>query len=107
MEYYIWLQLCLSQGNRFITRVFENFSSAKAVYEADSAVREKLLPKSVCIKLDNSRLEEAISIFSKCKNDGIELIHYHNRNYPSFLREIDTPPLVIYVKGKIVNIVVK
>lgn len=100
MEYYIWLQLCLTQGNRYITRVFEVFPSAKAVYEADINTRAKLLPKSVCDKLDNSRLCEAKAILEKCKNNGIELIHYHNRNFPEALREIDAPPVVLYVKGK-------
>ena len=101
MEYYIWLQLCLSQGNRYITRIFEKFSSAKAVYECDNEKRLKLLPKSVCDKLDNSKLSDAKSILEKCKANDITVINYHNRNYPSVLREIDTPPLVLYVKGNL------
>ena len=101
MEYYIWLQLCLSQGNRYITRIFEKFSSAKAVYECDNEKRLKLLPKSVCDKLDNSKLSDAKSILEKCKANDITVINYHNRNYPSVLREIDTPPVVLYVKGNL------
>ena len=62
MEYYIWLQLCLGQGNRYITRIFENFPSAKAVYECDKEKRLKLLPKTVCDKLENSRLTKAKEI---------------------------------------------
>ena len=100
MEYYVWLQLCLSQGNRYVERVFETFASAKAVFDADDDTRVKLLPKTVYQKLNNSLLEEAKSICDFCKNNGIEIIHYHNRNFPQILREIDTPPIVLYVKGK-------
>ncbi len=100
MEYYIWLQLCLTQGNRFVARVLEAFPSAKAVFESDEDTRRKFLPKSVYEKLDNSRISEAKAILEKCKSDGIELIHYHNRNFPELLRQIDNPPVVLYVKGK-------
>ena len=99
MEYYIWLQLCLTQGNRYVGRIFEKFSSAKSVFECDDVTRTKLLPKTVCDKLDNSRIIEAKSILEKCKREEIELIHYHNRNFPDALRQIDTPPIVLYVKG--------
>ncbi len=99
MEYYVWLQLCLTQGNRFVTRIFEVFPSAKAVYESDNITRQKLLPKSVCERLDNSRLSEAKKICEKCNALGIKLIHYHNRNFPEMLRGIDNPPVVLYIKG--------
>lgn len=101
MEYYIWLQLCLGQGNRYITRIFENFPSAKAVYECDKEKRLKLLPKTVCDKLENSRLTKAKEILQKCNTNDIMVINYHNRNYPSILREIDSPPVVLYVKGNL------
>ena len=101
MEYYIWLQLCLGQGNRYITRIFESFPSAKAVYESNAATRVKLLPKTVCEKLDNGRLNDAKTILEFCNNNGITVVNYHNRNYPEMLREIDNPPVVIYVKGNL------
>lgn len=103
MEYYIWLQLCLGQGNRFIGRIFEAFSSAKSVFECETDKRLKLLPKTVCDKLNNALITEARSILDKCKASGIEVINYHNRNYPQALREITTPPVVLYVKGTIPN----
>ncbi|MBQ3058431.1 MAG: DNA-processing protein DprA [Clostridia bacterium] len=101
MEYYVWLQLCLTQGNRYVTKIFEAFPSAKAVYESDNVTRQTLLPKSVCEKLNNSKLSEAKKICEKCDALGIKLIHYHNRNFPEMLREIDNPPVVLYVKGTI------
>ncbi|MBQ3547327.1 MAG: DNA-processing protein DprA [Clostridia bacterium] len=101
MEYYIWLQLCLGQGNRYITRIFECFPSAKAVYEADNETRQRLLPKSVIVKLNNARLNEARTILEKCNSNNITIINYHNRNYPSVLREISSPPVVLYVKGNL------
>ena len=85
MEYYVWLQLCLTQGNRYVTRIFEAFSSAKAVYESDNVTRQRLLPKSVCEKLKNSKLSEAKEICEKCDALGIKLIHYHNRNFPAYI----------------------
>ena len=51
MEYYIWLQLCLGQGNRYVNRIFDSFYNAKAVFDADATTRAKLLPKSVAEKL--------------------------------------------------------
>lgn len=100
MEYYIWLQLCLSQGNRYVERIFDVFSSAKEVFDSSNENRAKLLPKSVCEKLDNSKINEAKAILEKCKANGIDLINYHHNDYPEMLREIATPPIVLYIKGK-------
>ena len=100
MEYYIWLQLCLGQGNRYISKIFESFCDAKAVYDADNLTLSKLLPKTVCEKLDKSALAYAKEIFEKCKRCGIEVITFHDVKYPKGLKEIVNPPIVLYLKGK-------
>ncbi len=100
MEYYIWLQLCLGQGNRYVNRIFDSFCDAKAVYDADNSKRAKLLPKSVAAKLDNSALIKAKEILEKCNRLGVSVVTFHSEGYPTPLKEIENPPIVLYVKGK-------
>ena len=100
MEYYIWLQLCLGQGNRYVNRIFDSFCDAKAVYDADNSIRAKLLPKSVAAKLDNSILIKAKEILEKCNRLGVSVVTFHSEGYPTPLKQIENPPIVLYVKGK-------
>ncbi len=99
MEYYIWLQLCLGQGNRYVLKIFDYFCDARAVFEADEALILKLLPKTVTQKLDKSKINQAKQILEKCNNCGIELITFHNKKYPQVLKQITSPPIVLYIKG--------
>ncbi len=99
MEYYIWLQLCLGQGNRYVLKIFDCFCDAKSVYDADNSERMKLLPKTVYEKLDNDRLGEAKMILEKCRANRIEIIDFHSKKYPQILKEIIDPPIVLYLKG--------
>ncbi|MBR6533525.1 MAG: DNA-processing protein DprA [Clostridia bacterium] len=101
MEYYIWLQLCLGQGNRYVNRIFDSFYNAKAVFDADAITRAKLLPKSVAEKLENSLITKAKGILENCNNMGVRVINIHSDDFPTPLKEIENPPIALYVKGEI------
>ncbi len=100
MEYYIWMQLCLGQGNRYVAEIFNKFSTAKELFDADEETAKRVLPKSVTDKLDKGKLTEAQSIYEKCIRENICLISYNCANYPNVLKVISNPPIILYVKGK-------
>jgi len=41
----------------------------------------------------NNEIEE-------CKKNQIDIIHIDSPNYPALLKEIASPPLILYIKGK-------
>lgn len=48
-------------------------------------------------------LAKADSIIKESKNAGIKIVTFNNKNYPSRLKEIESPPAVLYFKGKGIN----
>ncbi len=50
---------------------------------------------------DGKLLEELLRQIEKAKESGWDLIFYDQDDYPSLLREISHPPVLLFVKGKI------
>ncbi len=103
MEYWIWLQSILKPGNRFVKPVLEKFGNAKGVYNAsyDDLKLSGLFTMAQLTKLQNKSLDFAMKVLNDCKNSGISLVCINNSHYPSLLREIENPPLLLYFKGNI------
>ncbi|HMB20200.1 MAG TPA: hypothetical protein VKQ10_03960, partial [Spirochaetota bacterium] len=46
-----------------------------------------------------SPLQVSSSIMKACKRGGFGIVTFWDEQYPSFLREISRPPLVLYYRG--------
>jgi len=101
LEYYIWLQLCLGAGSGRVKEILETFKTAKAVFKADNAFREKtgLFTKNQLDKMQKITLSKAVSVLACCKENGIGIITFKSEKYPYCLSVIDNPPLLLYYKG--------
>ncbi len=105
MIYYIWLQLCVAQGSRSVSRLYEKGITAKQVFEKDFEGRKalKIFTKTELERLDESLLSKADAILKDCQKDNIRVITIYDENYPNVLRGIFNPPLVLYVKGELLD----
>ncbi len=100
--YYIWLSLALGTDCKAASTVFSRYENAKQVYDDEtydglavtSSQKKRLLDKS---------LDKAMKIFSVCKNSGVGILTYHDAYFPSRLRIISSPPVVLYYRGNIRN----
>lgn len=88
---------------------------SERAYRIYSAAKEKgistddingLLCGGIIEKKDIRRLlsvsdERVESIFNKCEELGIDIVSIEDHRYPSSLRDILSPPLILYIKGEI------
>ena len=103
-RYWIWLQLCLGQGARFLP-ILEDYGSAEKLYAADiNAWKMSPYLKAKQIEaLTKYDITEADKIISLCDKKNYKIITFDDSSYPEKLREISNPPAVIYVDGELID----
>lgn len=85
---------------------FVKKSVLKNAFETTNIIQKiKEITTSNNKNFDDDTIHEAVEaakeIVSKCKEEGISIIEFTSKNYPTRLREIKDPPSVIYCKGNI------
>ena len=102
MKYLVWLNEVMGAGNPRSVRALEHFGSAQKIYNATKTQRETsgILSKKEITKINKTPLSIATDIISDCINSGIDIIGIGDKRYPTSLRVIENPPLLLYVKGK-------
>lgn len=97
--YWIWLQQAVGYGSSAAARLLQQFPDAKAVYQADRSLLSRAhIPESMMDRLCNKSLKNA----ERCYRDSLSLgwvLTYDDPSYPELLKEIYSPPLVLYGKG--------
>ena len=90
-------------GVRGVHKLVSHFGSPKAAYMAPLTELEASgLPAIVCHSVfSQAGLKEAEKEIEAAAKSGCQLIDYENLAYPSLLRQIADPPVVLYVKGDI------
>lgn len=102
MIYWIWLQKALGQGSDRLPFILSKFSSASKVYAAGDEGRKSsgIFNERELRLLKNTSLQSAKAIYEKCIRENITVITPNMDVYPKILRNIPTPPFVLYVKGR-------
>jgi len=95
--YWIWLALLRDISLRQKHALLERFRDPEALYRA--AAEE--VPEAVREALQNKDLSPAKKILSRCREQGIRVIALTDSAYPTRLRYIPDPPLVLYCLGKL------
>src|SRR4030042_1949829 len=72
------------------------------IYERLNAKAQLVTQDYIAIKYGNDPLVSAEKIINTAGSRSINIIHYWSDLYPSMLREIERPPLVLYTKGEFV-----
>ena len=90
-------------GVRGIHKLVGHFGSPKAAYMASLTELEASgLPAVVCQSVfAQAGLKEAEKEIDAAEKAGCQLLDYDSSAYPPLLRQIEDPPLVLYVKGQI------
>lgn len=99
--YWLWLSLnCSAEvGNLLL----DSFSSPYDIFKADREEIENALnhryPRVVAALMKKD-IEEAKQLMDYCFLHDIGIMSLGDATYPSLLRQIDTPPIVLYYRGK-------
>lgn len=98
-----WVELNMTPGigPRAAAKLLERFGSAEAVYKATRAELEhlRLPPEAVDTIIARDLLPRAEAEINAVKTLGGDILLLDDGVYPSSLREIYDPPIVLYVKG--------
>jgi DNA processing protein len=101
MRDWVALNMTPGIGPRMAARLLEKFGSPENVFRAARSELEslRLRPESVDSILAKSRFNNAEEELLKVQELGCEILVLDDGLYPTLLREIADPPIVLYVKG--------
>src|SRR4026209_1219879 len=101
MRDWIALNMTPGIGPRAAAKLLERFGSAEAVYRATRAELEQLRlpPEAVDSIISRDLLSRAEDEITGVKKLDGDILLLDDGVYPSSLREIYDPPIVLYVKG--------
>lgn len=103
LVYWIWLSLACTPDTNTFAKLMSKYSDAKEVYDAnDREIRSVVGAKiSDCTALSDKSLERAEQIYKFCTEKGVGILTYQNENFPVSLRDIPTPPVLLYYRGRL------
>ncbi len=96
--YPIWLQLACGICNRVYAYLFSRFHSFKDIYECPDYPFLPLDSKYMHALRDKN-LNESYEVYKYCKSLGLHIVPYFDPRYPKCLRDLPTPPAVLYGIG--------
>ena len=101
LVYWIWLSLACTPDTVTFAKLIKKYDDAKTIYDAtDREIRSTVGAKvSDCTALCDKNLEKAESIYKFCTEKGVGILPYINENFPQSLRDIPTPPVLLYYRG--------
>ena len=103
LVYWIWLSLACTPDSTTFSKLIGKYSDAKEIFEAsDREIRSVVGAKvSDCSALSNKDLTRASEIYKFCKEKGVGIIIYNSEEFPVTLRDIPTPPVLLYYRGRL------
>ncbi len=99
MRYYVWLQSCIKQGSKSVSRLFGMGSNPKKVYETEDLEKLNIFSKPEIERIKSTPITVSDEILRYCQKHTIKIITFEDKEYPEVLRQISNPPLCLYVKG--------
>ena len=101
--YNVWLSLACTAGSGTFSKLLGKFKSAEEIYFADgeaiaSCVSSKLKDYKSLTDKSTGKAEKIIDF---CQSREIGILSYFDRDFPSSLRNIKNPPVLLYYRGKL------
>ncbi len=101
LVHWIWLSRLPRVTVRQKLLLLQTFRDPEEIYDAhESALRqtEGMTPKAL-ESLENKDLTDARQVLKACSEKSISILTFSDGAYPSRLKNIEQPPLVLYYKG--------
>ena len=100
--HWIWLSHRPGFGPRTKAKLLEHFRDPEAVYYADEEALGHLeLSQEARAALLDKNLESSGKILEECEKKRLNILTIQDAAYPSRLKNIPDPPLVLYYKGQL------
>lgn len=101
MKEWISLNMTPGVGPRKATQLLERFGAAENVFHATRSELESLRLRAETVEsiLKREFHEKAVEELNKVRELGGDILILDDGSYPYLLREIDDPPITLYVRG--------
>ena len=101
--FWIWLSLRCTVGGDTFSLLRKTFPLPSDVYRADKeSLQKALFPSRRDLKaLCDKDLTRARNILDYCAASKVRIITYDSPQYPETLKEIDSPPVLLYCLGNL------
>lgn len=104
LVYWIWLSLAIGAGSSAAGKLFDRLGkNVKTIYDADPSEYAGL-PEETVQHLSNKSLRASIGIYNWCVDNGVGMLPYNSAYFPKRLRDIPSPPVMLYYLGLLPNI---
>lgn len=97
--YWLWFAMLPELSVRQKLALLERFSDPEEIYGLNSSEEPEGLSAQQKQALENKDLSQAQKIEKICARKDIGILTFNDDRYPDRLRNIHTPPLVLYYKG--------
>ncbi len=103
LVYWIWLSLSCTPGSDTFIKLFAQFSSPEEIYRADEeAIAACIGSRSRDYKaITDKELKDAEEVLGFCRRRGVGILCYSDEGFPTSLKSIATPPVLLYYRGKL------
>lgn len=101
LAHLIWLSQALDAETAF--QVYAFFGSATGAFHAEPKDYRSVpfLKAHQMKRLEDKSLEQAEAILLACREQDIHILTIQDVHFPPNLRDIESPPLVLYLRGKL------
>ena len=99
--YWIWLAQMSKVSAHMKQKLLQHFRDPEDIYYADEQAYGQIsgLTEDAIEALMEKDLTQAEEIAQSCKEKGIQILTYGDRQYPNSLKNIYDPPMVLYFTG--------
>ena len=98
----IWFSLRCGVQNKEFQPLLETFGTPYDLYKADESELEGLpCSQNLKTRLADKSLKEATRIAEYCKQNRVRILFWQDEDYPSSLRPLRDPPVLLYCKGNL------
>ena len=101
LEYWLWLTTRKGLGPAGALTVIDHFITPERAYYGEREDYEALpLPPLARQSLLDKSMDGANRILGDCDRLGVRVMTFQDADYPQRLRQIEAPPVVLYIRGK-------
>ena len=104
--YWLWLSEKCAIATKDFRKLAERFEDPFELYRLETEEIEHIegISERLKNKLSDKSLENAYSTLKYCKDNKVNIISYRDERYPKRLKEIENPPVLLYVLGRLPDI---
>ena len=101
--HWIWLAHRSSVSDRMKVRLLQHFRDPEDIYFADGESYRHVdgITAEAAEALKDKDLAAAEKILDACRKEGLHLLTFQDAAYPSKLKNIADPPILLYYKGQL------